>query len=114
MSDAASKSDILAYLNEVKNLLTAECFVFIPRQKNLQSLAQRGMTILDAKDEIMGLGVVDYYRGPKQDFDKARPGEVWEFKKDVGGTPFYVKLKISHENGVAVLKCLSFHEDDFA
>lgn len=44
----------------------------------------------------------------------SRPGDVWEFKKDVDGTQFYVKVKIVQENGEDILKCLGFHEDDFA
>jgi len=30
------------------------------------------------------------------------------------GEQFYVKLKIQNRNGKDVLKCLSFHEDDFS
>ena len=80
----------------------------------MQALAQRGMTIADAKDEILGLAVGDYYKGPKQDFDPNKPGDIWEFKKDVDGILFYVKVKIVQENGEDILKCLGFHEDDFA
>jgi len=48
------------------------------------------------------------------DLDPNRPGDVWEFKKNIGGTLFYVKVKIVQENGEYILKCLGFHEDDFA
>lgn len=94
--------------------MTAGKYVFVPRKKNLQSLSSYGLTIVDAKNEIIGLVVKDYYKGPKQDFDSAQPGDIWEFKKDVDGKQFYVKLKIQDRNGEAVLKCLSFHEDDFS
>lgn len=43
-----------------------------------------------------------------------RPGDIWEFKKMVDGTQFYVKVKIVQENGENILKCLGFHKDDFA
>jgi hypothetical protein len=49
-----------------------------------------------------------------QDLDPNKSGDIWEFKKDVDGTQFYVKVKITQENGENVLKCLGFHEDDFA
>ena len=78
----------------------------------MQALAQYGLTITDAKEEILGLIVGDYYKGPKQDLD--RSGVIWEFKKDIDGIRFYVKIKIVQENGEEILKCLSFHEDDFA
>ena len=83
MSSLASQSDIAAYLAKVKKLLSAGKYDFVPRRKNMQALAQHGLTIADAKNEILGLVVGDYYKGPKQDHDPMRPGDIWEFKKDV-------------------------------
>nr|WP_296262801.1 type II toxin-antitoxin system MqsR family toxin [uncultured Merdimonas sp.] len=114
MSNRASISDITAYLVRVKKLLSAGKYDFVPRRKNMQALAQHGLTIMDAKNEILGLVVNDYYKGPKQDFDPNHPGDIWEFKKNVDGMQFYVKVKIVQENGEHILKCLGFHEDDFA
>jgi len=104
---------ILSYLSKVKKLLTEGKYDFIPRRKNMQALAQYGLTIKDAKNEILDLRVKDYYKGPKQDYDAKRPGEIWEFKKNIDGTVFYIKVKIVEENGEEVLKCLGFHEDEF-
>lgn len=72
------------------------------------------MTIKDAKEKILALTANDYYKGPKQDFDPLQPGDIWEFKKTVDVERFYVKLKIQNMNGDDILKCLSFHEDDFS
>ena len=113
MSNRASITDISAYLAKVKNLLSAGKYDFVPRKKNLQALLQHNYTVTDVKNEILDLEVKDYYKGPKRDFDAKRPGDVWEFKKNIDGTPFYVKVKIDQENGEDVLKCLSFHEDVF-
>jgi hypothetical protein len=110
----ATSSDISAFLARAKNLMTTGNYVFVPRRKNLQALSAHGLTIADAKDEIIGLVVGDYYKGPKQDFDPTQSGDIWEFKKNVDGEQFYVKLKIQNRNGEDVLKCLSFHEDDFS
>lgn len=74
VSSRASTSDIVAYLAKVKNLLSTGKYDFISRRKNMQALAQHGLTITDA----------------------------------------YVKMKIIQENGDDILKCLGFHEDDFA
>lgn len=93
--------------------MTAGKYVFVPRGKNMQALSDHNLTIADAKSEILGLVVGNYYKGPKQDFDPAQPGDIWEFKRDVDGEQFYVKLKIQNRNGQDVLKCLSFHDDDF-
>ena len=35
-------------------------------------------------------------------------------KKNIDGMQFYVKVKIVQENGEDILKCIGFHEDDFA
>ena len=114
MGNKADTTDITVFLAKAKNLISAGNYDFVPRRKNMQALAQHGLTIIDAKSEILGLVVGDYYKGPKQDFDSNRPGEIWEFKKNVDGVQFYVKVKIVQENGKDILKCLGFHEDDFA
>ena len=75
MSNQASTSDITIYLTEVKRLLSEGKYDFVPRRKNMQALAQHGLTIADAKNEILG---------------------------------------IVQEHGEDILKCLAFHEDDFA
>lgn len=113
MGNQAYMSDITAFLARVKYLVSEGKFDFVPRRKNMQSLARYGLTITDAKSEILGLAADDYYKGPKQDFDAGQPGEVWEFKKDIGKIPFYVKIKIIQQDGEDILKCLGFHEDDF-
>lgn len=114
MSNQASTPDIAAYLTNAKKLLSAGKYDFVPRRKNMQALAQHGLTITDAKNEILGLVVGDYYKDPKQDHDSNRPGDIWEFKKNIDGIQFYVKVKIVQENGEDILKCIGFHEDDFA
>lgn len=113
MNNQAGTSDITAFLARIKNLISAGKYDFVPRRKSMQALAKHGLTIIDAKDEILGLMVSDYYKGPKQDLDPNRPGDIWEFKKNIDGMRFYVKVKIVQENGEDILKCLGFHEDDF-
>ena len=41
--------------------------ILFPEEKNMQALAQYSLTVSDAKDEILGLAIGDYYRGPKED-----------------------------------------------
>jgi len=31
--------------------------------------------------------------------DSNRPGDIWEFKKNIDGVQFYVKVKNKQENG---------------
>ncbi len=114
MSSRASVVDIRNFLTTAKSLMSTGKYDFVPRRKNMQALAAHGLSIMDAKSEILSLLVGDYYKGPKRDFDPSRPGDIWEFKKSVDGVQFYVKLKIVQENGSYILKCIGFHEDDFA
>lgn len=114
MSNQANTQDITTFLESMKKLISAGKYDFVPRRKNMQSLALHGLTIADAKNELLGLVVSDYYKGPKRDFDPNRLGDIWEFKKDINGIHFYVKVKITQENGGDILKCMGFHEDDFA
>ena len=86
MSNQASTSDISSFLAQAKRLIAAGDYVFVPRGKNLQALSDHGLTVKDAKDEMLGLMVGDYFKGPK----------------------------IQNRNGKDVLKCLSFHEDDYS
>ena len=112
MGSQADIQDIIIFLESAKKLISIGKYDFVPRRKNMQALAKHGLTIADAKAEILGLVIDDYYKGPKQDFD--RPGVIWEFKKNVDGMRFYIKIKIVQENGENILKCLGFHDDDFA
>lgn len=114
MSNQANVTDIILFLEKMKILVSAGKYDFIPRRKNMMALARHGLTIKDAKTELLGLVASDYYKGPKQDFSKSHPGDVWEFKKKINDQPFYVKVKIVNVNGEDILKCLGFHEDDFA
>ena len=113
MSNQARASDIAAYLGNVKRLITSGYYDFVSRKKNMQDLAKHGLSIADAKDEILALTVGDYYKGPKKDFDPKHPGDIWEFKKKVDGIQFYIKVKIDNANGTDILKCLGFHEDEY-
>ena len=67
----ADDKDILQFLSRARQLLISGDYVFVSRMKNLQALAQHGLTIQDAKDVIQ-------CRNMKE-----------------------------------ILKCLSFHEDEF-
>lgn len=113
VADLSDSQEILLFLNKSKKLLSNNKYDFVPRRKNLQDLAATGLSITDAKSEILSLTLDDYYRGPKEDFDSKRPGQIWEFKKKISNKVFYIKLKIVNENDCDILKCLSFHKDQY-
>ncbi|HVJ49293.1 type II toxin-antitoxin system MqsR family toxin [Desulfitobacterium sp.] len=98
-----SKEEVVQFLQEVKGLIRKGKWDFIPRRKNLLGIAVFGLTISQAKQEILKLNYTDYDRGPLKDNDK--PGEVWEFIKDIDTQEAYIKLKIDVRGCV----CVSFH-----
>ena len=81
-------------------------FSFYPRQESLDTILRLGITIPQAKQEILGLTYEDYYRGPIP--DKDRKGEkFWEFGKTIAGEQVFIKLKTVSKHSVAI--CFSFH-----
>ena len=84
-------------------------FSFAEWDKSLDTIARLGITIQQAKDEILGLTYEDYYRGPIPDKDR-KEEEFWEFGKTICGEEIFIKLKTISKHSVAV--CFSFHIPD--
>ena len=55
MSNQANVLDIVRFLERMKSLISAGKYDFVPRRKNMQALAKYGLTILDAKNEMIRL-----------------------------------------------------------
>ncbi len=82
-------------------------FPFYPREESLDTIARLGITITQAKEEILGLTYEDYYGGPIPDTDSKKGGEYWEFGKLISGQEIFIKLKTVSEYSAAI--CFSFH-----
>ena len=89
--------------------LSQNAFTFAERKKSLDTMAHLGITIKQAKEEILGLTYQDYYRGPIPD-TSSKGGEYWEFGKTICGGQVFIKLKADSKHGVAI--CFSFHIPD--
>ena len=81
-------------------------FSFAKRDESLDTIARLGITIQQAKEEILGLTYENYYRGPIPDKDR-KGEEFWEFGKTICGEHVFIKLKAKSKHGVAI--CFSFH-----
>ena len=81
-------------------------FTFAERDKSRDTIARLGITVPQAKQEILGLTYEDYYRGPIPDTGP-KGGEYWEFGKTISGEQIFIKLKAVSKYRVAV--CFSFH-----
>ena len=108
MGREQQKETIRRFLREFKQIAaTGRGVDIVDRRRNIQSLAQLGLTKRNYIALILGLSVADYCDGPKP--DKDRPGEIWEFGKIIEGKEVYIKLKIAQLGEVRLAKCLSFH-----
>jgi len=104
---------VVQFLRELKLIITTgRGLDLIPRAENNATIIQLGLTQRDVIDVILALSVVDYCAGPKPDLD--RPGEVWEFGKDIDGCEVYIKLKIGEVGKTRIAKCISFHQADYS
>ena len=104
----AEKYQITLFLFQFKEFAQNN-FKFAERDKSLDTIARLGITIQQAKDEILGLTCEDYYRGPIPDKDR-KGEEFWEFGKIISGKQVFIKLKAKSKHGVAI--CFSFHTPD--
>lgn len=81
-------------------------FIFAEREKSRDTIARLGITIEQARQEILELTYEDYYKGPIPDTGP-KGGEYWEFGKTICGQEIFIKLKAVLKHNVAV--CFSFH-----
>ena len=84
-------------------------FTFADRKSSLDTISRLGITVKQAKEEILGLTYQDYYRGPIPD-TSSKGGAYWEFGKTICGEQVFIKLKANMKHNVAI--CFSFHIPD--
>ncbi|MDK2814581.1 hypothetical protein VTU32_10390 [Thermoanaerobacter sp. CM-CNRG TB177] len=58
----AQIEEIKKFLNDVKELIKAGAFVFVPRKKNMDSIKEAGLTVKHVKEIILDLTYKNYYR----------------------------------------------------
>jgi hypothetical protein len=110
--DSIKKAMIAAFLKEFKKLAVSnEVDIFIKRTEYKDTFIELGITLSDARNELMSLSIENYCSGPEP--DKDRPGSVWEFGKNFEGKEVYIKLKIAEIDGKKYAKCISFHKAKF-
>lgn len=84
----------------------------VPRDKNLQAMAEHGYTMQDVMECLLGLEVRHYAQGPTPDRDPTKtPADIWVFgiREDSRGIWIYIKVKIISNRCL----CLSFHESEY-
>lgn len=98
--------EVKQFLLDFKKAATTSSGIdLVPRRGNMLTLSYLGITKKNLEEILLGLSVADYCKGPIQ--DDSKPGELWEFGKDMDGQEVYIKLKVVKELNLA--KCISFH-----
>lgn len=110
---AATKQQVILFLNEFKFLIERNNFHFVPRLDQNKTVISIGLTKKQAKRELLNLSLIDYSSGPKADKDQSGE-DIWIFGKEINRHEVYIKLRIYVVNGVRNAKCISFHEADDA
>lgn len=106
------RHEVAQFLREFKELVTeGRGLDVVSRRKNIDSLAELGLTRSTCREEILALSVTDYCAGPEPDHD--RPGYIWEFGKIVNNQEVYMKLKIATVGRGKIAKCISFHKAEY-
>ncbi len=108
---ATSSVMIEKVLTDMRSAISRKKYTAIDRKKNLDTLAQLGITWHDAISEICSLSILDYYLGPEVDRDVPNSDSLWVFKKNIYGHLVYIKFKVEYKQNGEV-KIISFHLDN--
>lgn len=99
-------NEVKQFLLDFKQAATSSSGIeLVPREGNMLTLSYLGITKKNLEEILLGLSVADFCKGPIP--DDSKPGELWEFGKDMDGEEVYIKLKVVKELNLA--KCISFH-----
>jgi hypothetical protein len=94
-------------LNEIHAKIKIFSIVFRPRDKNLKTLAELGITAGQRLEFIQELSSKNYVSGPNRDtFDQSLP-DYYEFGLLIAGKEIYIKLSPGLPN--KPVDCMSFH-----
>lgn len=111
MAVHSSLEEVNSFLVEVKSLITAGKYDFIPRPKN--NLTNLGINLKIALDIILNLTYKNYFNGPEEDDNPRFIGFIWEFGKDEELFQIYIKLKLKDTSRGKLLCIMGFHKADF-
>ena len=88
----ATRSEVLAFLNQFKGCVALALLKVKDREKNRQALIDLGITPGGRREILLGLTPEDYVAGPMPD-DTDGTKEVWVFGAAVDDTEVYIKLR---------------------
>lgn len=101
-------SDIEKALSDVRWALAQNKFTFVPRTKNMQTMANLGITSYDVIDIVYNLRPHECVKGAVEDRDFPDSDLFWVFVTKVRNESVYIKFKILYQKDKSV-KIVSFH-----
>lgn len=104
----ATKAEIVGFLYQFKFFSDLpNGFNFVERKKNMDCIAELGISIGQVKKVIKDLTDKNYVSGPEPDKDY-QSKKVWKFGYSLDEQELYIKL--ADDLGHSVAKCISFHK----
>ena len=110
MAVRKTPAEVAQFLSDMKKAVNAGKISFIPRKKNMFTLAKLGLTMKDVKDELINLSYANYVSGPETDYDCPASDCFWIFKTMIDSSCIYIKVKVLYQTDGGV-KIVSFHID---
>nr|MBQ5604249.1 type II toxin-antitoxin system MqsR family toxin [Bacteroidales bacterium] len=106
-----SKQEVQKFLYQFHEKCQVYDIVFRDdRGKNLQTLAELGITANYRLTVIKSIKVEDYSEGPIVDALN-KYGDMWVFGKDIKGNEVYIKISLGQPNNRTL--CISFHKAEY-
>jgi len=106
----SSREEIEKFLDDVRKAIRAGKVTLVDRYKNMNTLAEMGLTLRQVYREICELTFVNYETGPEIDRDFPESDMLWIFKTNIDHNSIYIKIKVEYRvNGD--VKIISFHFD---
>jgi len=100
------------FLNRFWEIMSRKGLNIIPRPVNNQTITDLELTKSNVRDIISTLSIVNYSKGPEQDY-KHPSQEIYVFGDNINGVEVYIKLTIGKVGDIEIAKCISFHKAEF-
>lgn len=107
----SDREEIEKFLDDVRKAIIAGKVTLVDRKKNMDTLAEMGLTLRQVYREICELTFVNYEKGPEIDRDLPKSDMLWIFKTNIDHNSIYIKIKVEYKSSGEV-KIISFHFDE--
>ncbi len=106
------QQQVQEFLSEFKTKMSVYQVIFRDdRQKNTISILTLDISLMERKEMLKKLEVIDYCQGPIDDL-LHKGAAMWVFGKKHKGKEIYIKVSMGLENQPVI--CISFHTAEFA